>query len=233
MVLNFRQIYEKKFKKQQSINFFILCVTYSRNYPYHCKIKNDDMAELINRKEELKAFSDFARLAHDKANCKYDGKNYYTHVSMVEDSVDMYETVFLKYDDYFIARKGASGHDLIEDAQLTFNDIVEASNKRVARVILAVTDVHEENRLLRHLFTMGKTVKDYIAIIVKMCDMRSNGKYSKENGSSMYKKYVEEYQYRRPIFMKALKWYDKYLDTETLKAFWDELDEIHGFKMQV
>jgi len=185
---------------------------------------------LINRKEELKAFSEFARLAHDNANCTYDGKNYYTHVEMVEDSVDMYETVFLSYDDYFIARKGASGHDLIEDAQLTFNDIKKASNKEVARIILDVTDVHEENRLLRHLFTMGKTVKDYRSIIVKMADMRANGLYSKTHGSSMYSKYVAEYEYRRPIFKMALKWYMKHLDTEVLEDFWTELDEIHGWK---
>jgi len=187
---------------------------------------------MINKKEkeELKAFSDFAREAHDAANCTYDGMNYYVHVRMVEDSIDTYETVFLNVNDYHIARKGASGHDLIEDAQLTFNDIKDASSKRIARVILAVTDVHEENRLLRHLFTMGKTVKDYIAIIVKMADMRSNGLYSKDNGSSMYKKYVEEYEYRRPIFKKALKWYINDLDQEVLKDFWKELDKIHGYK---
>ena len=191
------------------------------------------MSDLINRRKELEVFSEFARLAHDNANCTYDGKNYYTHVKMVEDTIDMYETVFLRFDDYYIARKGGSGHDLIEDAQLTFNDIKNASNRRVALVVLAVTDVHEENRLLRHLFTMGKTVKDYIAIIVKMADMRSNGKYSKENGSSMYKKYLEEYEYRRPIFKKALKWYTKYLDQEVLNNFWAELDEIHGYKKVV
>lgn len=182
---------------------------------------------------DLKAFSDFARAAHDKANCEYDGKNYYTHVRMVEGGIDVYETVFKKHSDYLIARMGASGHDLIEDAQLTFNNVKDASNRRVAQVVLAVTDVHEENRLMRHLATMGKTVKDYIAIIVKMADMRANGLYSKTHGSGMYAKYVAEYEYRRPIFMMALKWYDKYLDAETLNAFWDELDEIHGFKKQV
>jgi len=187
---------------------------------------------MINKKEKekLKAFSDFARKAHDDANCTYDGKNYYTHVKMVEDSVDMYETVFLNVNDYYIARAGASGHDLIEDAQLTFNDVKKANSKAVARVVLDVTDVHEENRLLRHLFTMGKTVKNHISIIVKMSDMRANGLYSKDNGSSMYKKYVAEYKYRRPIFKMALKWYVEYLDAEILEDFWKELDEIHGYK---
>ena len=185
------------------------------------------MTDLNEKSEELRLFSEFCRNAHDEANCKYDGKNYYTHVSMVEEGVDKYETVFLNYDDYYIARMGGSGHDLIEDAKLTFNDIKKASCKAVARVILDVTDVHEENRLLRHLFTMGKTVKNHISIIVKMADMRANGLYSKTHGSNMYKKYVAEYNYRKPIFKLALKWYDKYIDQEVLKDFWNELDWIH------
>lgn len=188
------------------------------------------MSDFIIKKEELKAFAEFARIAHEEANNTYDGMSYSTHLTMVEGSIDSYETVFLRYDDYFIARKGASGHDLIEDAGLTFNDIKDASNRRVALVVLAVTDVHEENRLLRHLATMGKTVKNYIAIIVKMADMRSNGMYSKMTNSSMHKKYVAEYNYRRPIFKMALKWYTKYLDQEILENFWAELDEIHGWK---
>ena len=186
--------------------------------------------EKEDKKKEIEEFATFARKAHENANCLYDGKSYSIHLTDVEDSVDKYETVFLHYKDYYVARKGASGHDLIEDAKLTFNDIKKASNRRVAQVILAVTDVHEENRLLRHLFTMGKTVKDYVAIILKMADIRANGLYSKTHGSSMYKKYLAEYAYRRPIFKMALKWHMENLDAEILKEFWDELDEIHKYK---
>ena len=77
---------------------------------------------------------------------------------------------------------------------------------------------------------MGKTVKDYRAIIVKMADLRANALYSKTTGSSMYRKYVAEYQYRRPIFKMALRWYLNKLNFFILDEFWDELDEIHGFK---
>lgn len=169
---------------------------------------------------------------HNKANCNYDGKPYIIHLDMVVGGIIVYKKLFLIHEDYIIASIAGYYHDCIEDAQLTFNDVKEATNRKVARVVLDVTDVHEENRLLRHLFTMGKTVKNYISIIVKMADMRANGLYSKEHDSSMYSMYVEEYQYRRPIFMKALKWYAQYLDTETLQAFWEELDEIHGYKKQ-
>lgn len=185
------------------------------------------------KKINLEDFAAFARKAHEDANCLYDGKSYSIHLTDVEGGVDMYETVFKNHKDYRIARAGASGHDLIEDAKLTFNDIKEASNRRVAEVILAVTDVHEENRLLRHLFTMGKTTKDYVAIILKMADIRANCLYSKIHGSSMYEKYLAEYEYRRPIFKMALKWHMEHLDAEILKGFWKELDKIHKYKKAI
>jgi hypothetical protein len=178
-------------------------------------------------KTEAKEFARYARTAHEAANCTYDGKEYGVHLEMVEDGIRKYKDVFRKMNDYTTALAAASGHDLIEDAQLTFNDVKQVSDRRVAEVVLAVTDVHEENRLLRHLFTMGKTVKDYLAIVVKMADMRANGLYSKTHGSSMYKKYLEEYEYRKPIFTKALKWYGDVLDPVVLKEFWEELDIIH------
>lgn len=141
---------------------------------------------------DLKSVTKFAIQAHKDANNKYDDKDYYTHIEMVEDNIEKYGTVFLKYSDYVKACAGASSHDLIEDAGLTFNNIKEATSTPVAHIVLAVTDVHEENRLLRHLATMGKTVKNYVAIIVKMADILANAKYSKRSGSSMYKKYVAE-----------------------------------------
>lgn len=68
---------------------------------------------------------------------------------------------------------------------------------------------------------------DYRAIILKMCDILSNATYSKAHGSSMYKKYVEEYSYRKPIFKKALSWYKDDLDAHELDLLWKELDEVH------
>ncbi|MDA3780488.1 MAG: hypothetical protein PF487_09780 [Bacteroidales bacterium] len=121
-------------------------------------------------------------------------------------------------------------HDAMEDTKQNYNDIFNFCGKDVADITLAVTDVPEENRLLRHLMTMGKTVKDYRAIILKLCDIHANALYSKNNGSSMYKKYVNEYEYRRPIFMSALKWYEKHLNMEALDKLWENLDEIHGYK---
>jgi len=173
--------------------------------------------------------SEFAKKAHDAVNCEYDGKTYYTHLKMVEDGIEKYQDIFIDINDYINSRKAGSCHDLTEDARLNFNDIRDVTNIEVARIVLGVTDVHEENRLLRHLATMGKTVKDYRAIIVKMADLRANASYSRDNGSSMYEKYMFEYNYRRPIFKKALTWYEDKLNMDVVNEFWNELDEIHGF----
>ena len=177
--------------------------------------------------KQLKEHRKKANEFHNRTNCSYDGKEYVIHLDMVVEGIGKYETIFKNNKDYRIAAISGFYHDTIEDAQLSFNDVAKATNKRVARVVLAVTDVHEENRLLRHLSTMNKTVKNYIALIVKMADMRANGLYSKNHGSTMYRKYVAEYQYRKPIFKMALKWYANEIDMEIVDEFWKELDWIH------
>jgi len=177
--------------------------------------------------------SEFAKRAHDDANCTYDGKSYYVHIKMVEDAVDEYKDIFILIDDYYATHAASSCHDCIEDAQLSFNDVKDATNLDVARIVLAVTDVHEENRLMRHLMTMGKTVKDFRAIVLKLCDIHANASYSKANGSSMYKKYAKEYEYRRPIFKTALNWYKEHLNINVVNELWKDLDEIHNYKKVV
>jgi (p)ppGpp synthase/HD superfamily hydrolase len=177
---------------------------------------------------EITKVSDFAKKAYNDANCVYgDGQDYMVHVDMVVNTLIKHIPIFNNLDDAQNTIAAAYCHDLVEDAKLSYNNILEISNKDVADIVLAVTDVNEANRLLRHLNTMGRTVKDYRAIILKLCDIYANASYSKEHGSSMYAKYVEEYQYRRPIFKKALNWYPDKINPYHLIQFWLELDKIH------
>ena len=118
-------------------------------------------------------------------------------------------------------------HDSIEDAKQTYNNICDIAGKDVADITLGVTDVPAENRLMKHLLTMGKTVRDYRAIILKLADIYANTSYSKKEGTSMYKKYVEEYPYRKAIFKKALAWYKNDINQEELDKIWNELDKIN------
>lgn len=171
-----------------------------------------------------------AKNYHNNTNCVYDNHEYIYHIDMVVDNIVKYENIFNDTNDYVLTSIAGYYHDCIEDAQLSFNNIKDVSNVDVARIVLAVTDIHEENRLMRHLMTMGKTVKDYRAIVLKLCDILANASYSKKTGSSMFKKYSKEYEYRRPIFKAALNWYKNELNQEAVDVLWEELDEIHNYK---
>jgi (p)ppGpp synthase/HD superfamily hydrolase len=173
---------------------------------------------------------EYAEKCHDDANCKYAGGSYMIHVDKVVYVIETYQDIFLRPIDAEITKAAAYGHDLIEDAKQTVSEIKEIMGIDAARVVLRVTDVPAENRLMKHLLTMGKTVEDYRAIILKMADIWSNATFSKISRSSMYGKYVEEYKYRKPIFQLGLKWYTEFLDQEILKQLWAELDYAHGVK---
>jgi len=173
--------------------------------------------------------AEYAEKCHADANCEYGkGESYMVHVNMVVDLIKAYNKVFKNPEDGMCAIKAAYCHDVIEDTKESYNDVAEVIGKDAANVVLAVTDVAGENRLMKHLLTMGKTVLDYRAIILKMCDICANATYSKNHNSSMYKKYVEEFAYRKPIFQKALTWYKDELNQEILAGLWAELSFAHG-----
>jgi hypothetical protein len=180
---------------------------------------------------DFKNLREIARQQYNDANCKYGDSEYIYHIDMVANAIEKYQDIFKNYNDYVVTYIASFFHDSMEDAKQTYNNILNVvSNKDVADIVLRVTDVPAENRLMKHLLTMGKTVEDHRAIILKMADIWSNATFSKANGSSMYNKYVDEYQYRKPIFQSALKWYTQYLDQELLKLLWAELDFAHGVK---
>jgi hypothetical protein len=141
--------------------------------------------------------------------------------------VNFYKNVFNHPIDKDLTIAAAYCHDLIEDTKESYNDVSLVIGRDAADVVLAVTDVSAENRLMKHLLTMGKTVMNYRAIILKMCDILANATYSKAAGHSMFKKYVEEYEYRKPIFKKALTWYKHELNQEVLQDLWNSLDDAH------
>lgn len=186
------------------------------------------MQNLIKEKRmNIEKISNFAKKSHQETNCRYGDEDYFIHLSLVAELVQKHSSVFTNIYDVQVVYAAAYCHDLIEDARVSYDTILKISNKDVADVVLAVTDVHAENRLMRHLLTMHKTVKDYRAIFLKLCDMYVNASYSKSHKHSMYKKYVEEYTYRKPIFITALNWYKPHFHQEELNILWKKLDEIH------
>ena len=130
----------------------------------------------------LKKHRENARIIHNDTNCSYGEEfEYVYHLDMVVNNVIKYRKVFKNLEDYKMTAIAGFYHDVIEDAQQSFNNVKDVTDIDIARVVLAVTDVNEENRLMRHLMTMGKTVKNYRAIILKMSDILANASYSKKN----------------------------------------------------
>ena len=179
----------------------------------------------------VQAAREYGRRVHDAAGCTYgdDNESYFVHLNAVHELVEAHQFVFEHENDRWNTRAAAYTHDTIEDAQQTFNDVKEATNREVAVITLAVTDVPEENRLLRHMMTLPKTIKDYRAIILKMCDLTANAGYGKGVKNGMYKKYREEYVYKRYIFQKAVRWYQSELDAKRVEELFKAMDLAHGF----
>jgi (p)ppGpp synthase/HD superfamily hydrolase len=146
-----------------------------------------------------KAFKDFCIEQHDiVCNQKYgDGLPYSFHLKAVERQY--YKFSHLLQTEFRYEREQIEnaiwGHDLIEDARVTYNDITQLSGEETAEIILCCTDSTGRNRSERKddVFWNRLTSNDY-AIFVKLCDVIANVKYSLLTNSSMYKKYGKEFE---------------------------------------
>lgn len=164
---------------------------------------------MFNIEERITPFRNFCYKQHDiVCNQKYN-KNlpYSFHLMCVEKQADKFKYL-LTEQEYFIAKCGTIAHDLIEDANITYNDVVQItknmlinpffdnkySDNRIAEVIYRCTELRGRTRAERHGPDYIKELKDdKIAVFVKLCDIAANMLFSKLTNSSMYKKYKVEF----------------------------------------
>lgn len=147
-------------------------------------------------KDQIKSKLNKIYEIHDiRCNQKYDEiLPYSVHLK----SVVYHANVFIEHikeedrEDVLIA---AAGHDLIEDARLTYNDIVNKYNKKVADIIYCCTDEKGRTREERHSEKYYNELKENrLAVYVKICDLMSNINYSLLRKSSMYDKYKNDFE---------------------------------------
>jgi len=92
-------------------------------------------------------------------------------------------------------RMAAWGHDLIEDARITYSDIVHDVGEQVADIIFCCTEEKGRNRKERHSDQYYKQLAlNRLAVYVKLCDVIANVTYSLATCSSMYNKYRSEFK---------------------------------------
>ena len=145
---------------------------------------------------------------------------------MVAKNVVRFKDVLPDEDSFTVAYCGAWGHDLIEDARITYNDIKQMikikgeSGKSlaedIAEVIYSCTEEKGKNRDERHSEKFFAELKENkLGVFVKLCDIIANITHSKKTGHGMFKKYQKEYsKLKEKLYIKE---YDKlFVELETL-----------------
>lgn len=158
--------------------------------------------------------------SHDVyANQKYgedDKLEYSFHLNLVATQSKKWEHLLANDTDRIYVYLGSWGHDLIEDARRTYNDVVKAWNTKVADIIYCCTDEKGKTRDERHDYRYYKELSENrLAVYVKLCDIIANVTYSLLTNSSMYKKYGSEYEKMK-----------RYLYREEFKPMFDHLEKL-------
>ena len=110
----------------------------------------------------------------------------------------------------------AAGHDLIEDARITYNDLKLVFPIVTADIIYACTEEKGKNRDERHSQKFFDELKqNRLAVYIKLCDIMANVLYSLLSDSSMYAKYQKEF----PRLYQELHKEGEY------ELLWDDLRE--------
>lgn len=160
---------------------------------------------------------------NDVCNQRYDGKFPYSiHLEYVSMNFKRFQN--LLPDDAMIRQKvhiACWGHDLIEDARVSYNDIKAMTDEEVAEVVFLCTETRGRNRKERHSeeFYTGLG-GNFFASFVKMCDILANVKYSILTHSRMLSVYREEHYASKHL------WVDKFPRLEPMVKELETLLEL-------
>lgn len=120
-----------------------------------------------------------------------------------------------------IVRYALIAHDSIEDARLTYNNVLDLSiegnyyaSKMIADIVYCVTDEKGRNRKERKNDKYYAELRaNKLAIFVKLADLAANTLFSKLTGSSMYEKYKTEFpHFKDELYCEELKEFFDYVE---------------------
>lgn len=153
-----------------------------------------------------------AGMLHDDTNQKYGEFPYSYHIkSVVREAINNIDVYYptISDEDAQAIMFGAAYHDSIEDARLTYNDVMKIAKQSMddehaliaTEIVYALTNEKGRNRQERANDKYYEGIRNTkFAPFVKMCDRLANMKFSKSEGSRMYELYVKE----MPHFMKMI-----------------------------
>lgn len=144
---------------------------------------------------EYQDFIRWCEVQHNEiCNQKYEGLPFSVHLNWVMAQARLFKKLVPK-NDWWLVLAACAGHDLIEDARVTYNDIVDKGGTELADIIYACTEEKGRNRDERHSMKYYvELAKDPLAIFVKLCDIIANVKFSLLTNSSMLSKYRKEHE---------------------------------------
>lgn len=159
---------------------------------------------------------------HDvECNQKYNKILPYSfHLSLVEKQAYKFIHLIEGDTNQWNVLKSALGHDSIEDARVSYNDIKQLFGFEVAEIIYLCTENKGRNRLARKSkeFYQELATND-LAVYVKLCDIIANSLFSLTTNSSMFNKYKQEYEDK----VYSLLYKDKYAE---MFSFLNKLYEL-------
>jgi (p)ppGpp synthase/HD superfamily hydrolase len=129
---------------------------------------------------------------HDNVcNQKYGTRPYSYHLRAVVKNVEKYSYYFKTW--LKNAKIAAAGHDLIEDARVSYNEVVELFGYEVANIIYDCTEEKGKDRSSRHgpKYVLGLK-NNRRALGIKLCDILANVSHSHKTNSRMLEKYRKE-----------------------------------------
>ena len=142
----------------------------------------------------------YACKMHGLTGQQFDNHPYKFHLSGVAD-VGRRFIHLIPIGDRDTVYAGCWSHDLIEDAGVTYNDVLNATNLIVAEYAYALTNEKGRNRAERAGPNYYYGIRIYKhASFIKLCDRIFNVEYSRTHGTRMYAMYKKEY----PKFKKEL-----------------------------
>lgn len=149
---------------------------------------------------------DFKHLLDDKLDY-YTGETYR---GPKQDQVTLQEACLV----------AAWGHDLIEDARISYNVAKTHLGQEAADIVYAVTNEKGKNRAERANEKYYQGIRETPgAVFVKLCDRIANVQYSKMTKSRMFEMYSEE----NPKFEKML---GRHTDYKHLESMFEYLENL-------
>ncbi len=167
----------------------------------------------------LLSWIEFCKNQHDVVcNQKYDRTLPYSfHLSLVFKNAQRFIELLVRDGDKSFqindrteaVYMAAWGHDLIEDARLSYNDIQSQIGVSAAEIIFLCTEMRGRDRAERKNGQFyDDLMKNESAVFVKLCDIMANSMYSTMTGSTMLKKQKDEWN--GGIRIKVLQWHPQF-----------------------